>query len=144
MESGEDAPVISYTSGYKYQLMARYQIETGLIIKETITTPLLSLEDKGKLTIHRGYAWDGPSGPTIDWPKGHVMRGALVHDALYQLMRQGQLAQYHRPAIDELMLQIMLKDGMWGWRAQAWYVSVRRVAGMAGDPRSRKVVHYAG
>jgi hypothetical protein len=37
----------------------------------------------------KGYAWNGPSGPTLD--TRNFMRGSLVHDALYQLMREGRM-----------------------------------------------------
>ncbi|HUS89668.1 MAG TPA: hypothetical protein VMW91_10000, partial [Desulfosporosinus sp.] len=39
------------------------------------------------IVIHKGYAWDGPSGPTFDTP--NFMLGSLVHDVFYQAMREG-------------------------------------------------------
>lgn len=51
--------------GYKYQLMEQYSFDVA--IKEyEIDTPYLSLGNDGILIIKKGYAWDGPSGPTID------------------------------------------------------------------------------
>jgi len=72
----------------------------------------------GSLIMDLGYAWDGPSGPTIDTPS--FMRGSLVHDALYQLMREGEIDRKHRKYADELLRRICLEDGMNKFRA--WYV----------------------
>ena len=41
----------------------------------------------GALYITRGYEWDGPSGPAID--TDNFMDGSLVHDVLYQMLREG-------------------------------------------------------
>ncbi len=134
--------MIAYTSGYKYELQQNAVIETRIEIDETIETLFLWLNPNGRLKIQRGYAWDGPSGPTIDTRSS--MRGSLVHDALYQLMRSGLLGVDRREAADNLMCNIFLEDGMWAWRARAWFRSVRKLAGMSVDPRSKKIVCYAG
>ena len=48
------------------------------------------------------------------------MRGSLVHDALYQLMREQALPLTYRQAADDLLKEICLQDGM--PRLRAWYV----------------------
>ena len=58
------------------------------------------LNTKGHLIIKRSYAWDGPSGPTIDTK--NFMRGSLVHDALYQLMRHEHLSSDEWRAVADL------------------------------------------
>ena len=110
--------------------------------EKPIETPFLSLSTTGVLHIKAGYAWDGPSGPTIDRPRKHVMRGALIHDALYQLMRWKKLDSTCRSAVDDMMRDYFLEDGMWGWRAKLWHRSVRALAGDAAAPESRKRIHY--
>ena len=81
---------IRYRSGYKYQLATRYSILINIKPKKDIKTEFIKLDAKGKLTIKRGYAWDGPSGPVVDTKEN--MRASLVHDALYQLMRHEELS----------------------------------------------------
>ncbi len=76
---------IKYRSGYKYQLAEEYQVKVSVTPKNNVKTDFIELSTEGMLVIKRGYAWDGPSGPTIDTP--NFMRGSLVHDALYQLLR---------------------------------------------------------
>lgn len=105
--------------GYKYQLVNRYGINTGIIPDMAISTPFISLDINGYLTIRQGYAWDGPSGPTFDTK--NFMRGSLVHDALYQLMRQGYLnIDINRNKADRLLKYICKEDGMSSLRA--WWV----------------------
>ena len=109
---------------YKYQLMREYTIIIPLDreVKTPVFTDFIRLQrrdkDDGTLTIDRGYAWDGPSGPTVDTRS--FMRGSLVHDALYQLIRQVYLPLAWRKYADDLLRQICLEDGMGKFRA--WYV----------------------
>ena len=100
---------------YKYQLVQDYNV-TIAITGKTIDTDYISLTPAGELTVKKGYAWDGPSGPTIDTRS--FMRGSLVHDSLYQLMRLGELEhKKHRGYADDLLKQMCLDDGMWKVRA---------------------------
>ncbi len=80
---------IAYRSGYKYQLAKAYSIGINIKPGKDIKTKFIKLDRTGKLTIVGGYAWDGPSGPVVDTKEN--MRASLVHDALYQLMRNGKL-----------------------------------------------------
>ena len=109
-------------TGYKYQVAEDYTIKIDLKPIEAIRrelTRFLSLSPAGVLTIKKYYAWDGPSGPTID--TRDFMRGSLVHDALYQLMREGVLDySVHRQRADEIFRQLLVEDGMCKFRA--WYV----------------------
>ena len=51
---------------YKYQLMQDYTISIEVETQEDIEMSFLALTSEGELTIKNRYAWDGPSGPTID------------------------------------------------------------------------------
>lgn len=67
------------------------------------------------------------------------MRGALVHDALYQLMREGKLdGDECRIPADRRLKEMCLEDGMNWFRAQYEYFAVSRMAGFAIDPAHRK------
>lgn len=133
-------PVIKFRDGYKYQLAETYEINTG-IIGYTVDTEFIKLTPVGILTIKSGYAWDGPSGPTHDTLDS--MRGSLVHDALYQLMRWGLLPFSERGYVDLLFKNILLEDGMNEVRAGIWYAGVSRFAGEAARPESRKEIFIA-
>ena len=130
--------MIKYTDGYKYQLAEDYQIMTDIMPEKLIDTPLLRLDVDGLLTIRRGYAWDGASGPTIDTKSS--MRGALVHDAFYQLMRMDLLGQHNREAADCLLRDICIEDGMLTLRAKLWYFCVRKFAMPSANAESDREI----
>lgn len=115
---------------------------TAIVQPLAIECPKLRLDPDGKLTIEKGYAWDGPSGPAIDTK--NFMRGALVHDALYQLIATGHLSRKRWRKVADLELhRICREDGM--WRLRAWWVwfGVHYFAGFAAKPSSRRPVESA-
>lgn len=119
--------MIHYKKGYKYQLEADYSVFVGInASRGGINTQWLYLSESGWLTIRKGYAWDGPSGPTIDTKD--TLRGSLIHDAIYQLMRLGLLSQSYRDEADDLLRRICIEDGMNPARAKLWYMGVRMFA----------------
>ncbi len=128
-------PHIHYCGGYKYQLTRPYRIK--LPVKGlSLVHPYFDLAPDGWLSIRAGYAWDGPSGPTIDTKS--FMRGSLVHDVLYQAMRDELLARTWRPMADRILRDLCIEDGMWRWRANLVYRAVRRFAGPAAHPDHRR------
>ena len=103
---------------YKYNLHSDLEYQANIEVQQDKDLGLLAILKDGKLTIKKGYSWDGPSGPTIDTKT--FMQGSLVHDALYQLMREGIIAQDQRKRADEILREICLKDGM--SKIRAWWV----------------------
>ena len=125
--------------GYKYQLMDDYTVQIDIKPAQNIEFKFVSLSAEGALTSRKYYAWDGPSGLTID--TRDFMRGSLVHDALYQLMRLSALDyKVHRKRADEILKEICLADGM--CRLRAWYVyqAVHLFAAGAARPREEPEV----
>ena len=133
---------IKYRSGnYKYRLEDAYSVYVGLLPKGNIKTDFIHLSRSGGLVIKEGYAWDGPSGPSRD--TNNFMRGSLVHDALYQLMRSkpNELPRSTwRKQADVELRRICREDGM--SRFRAWYVyrSLRLFGRSATDPGNRSPV----
>lgn len=124
---------IRYARGYKYQLRRPHVERIEILPAKLIATDWLVLETDGTLTIRAGYAWDGASGPTYDSVSS--MRASLVHDALYQLMRERFLDHaVHRRMADAIFYRLCREDGMWGPRAWLWHMAVRTFADPAADP----------
>ena len=134
-------PYIRYRSGYKYQLVEEHRVKVSIIPKNNIKTDFIELDTEGMLTIKKGYAWDGPSGPTIDTPS--FMRGSLVHDALYQLLRSEDIGQEWRDEADEELRRICREDGMSRIYSNWVHWAVKKFGKMAADPASRKKIHKA-
>lgn len=124
---------IRYRAGYKYQLVNDYQVQLRFVRPAyDIETEFIRLTRDGVLWTRHGYAWDGPSGPTRDTPDS--MRGSLVHDALYQLMRDGWLSLEYRGKADREFLVILLEDNMNPTRASLWYTAVMLAAEKSATP----------
>ena len=118
---------------WKYRLETGYQVSAGFYERKAERGNDFVWLDHGVLTISEGYAWDGPSGPAFDsrvW-----MRASLVHDALYQLMREGPLPREMRKIVDDLMRAHLLEDGMSRFRAWYSYRGVRLLGGAAAETR---------
>ena len=128
--------MIAYRSlrRWKYQLLQGESIQTTLTSETDRESQYrwVVLFAHGLLYVRRGYAWDGPSEPTIDTE--NFMRGSLFHDALYQLMREGALPPEARAVADQLLRDVIRKDGM--SRFRAWYVYrlIRIFGGRAARP----------
>jgi hypothetical protein len=131
---------ICYCSGYKYQLQSSWWIITPLNGLSAEIPNYIKLEPSGKLTIFAGYAWDGASAA---FDTRDFMRGSLVHDALYQLMREGLINSSHRPVADMLLYDLCREDEMSWWRSQYVLWAVKKFALRAAERRDR-VKHYAG
>jgi len=110
---------------YKYQLVRDYTVNISILPSQPIDTAFIRLTLSGELTVKDRYAWDGPSGPSVDTL--NFMRGSLVHDALYQLMRLSKLDyRVHREPADRLLQRMCIEDGMSAFRAWYVYESVHR------------------
>lgn len=121
---------IKYVDGFKYQLAQDYLISTP-IVGTVIVDDYFTLNMNGDLVIHRGYAWDGASGPTFDTASS--MRASLVHDVFCQVMRDKRLSyEKWQNKVNDLFEKMCIEDGMWAWRAKLWHAAVEFAD--AGNP----------
>jgi len=127
---------MKYKDGYKYQLAEGEKTQTNIKTQFGAMDEYTTLAPDGSMLIRRGYAWDGPTNPAIDTK--NFMRGSLIHDALYQLMREGKLPIEHREAADNELVKACKEDGMWAIRR--WWVlkAVRMFGGPLAKPESAK------
>lgn len=114
---------IEYKCGFKYQLSKDYTVDTHIYPKNNISSEFIELSTYGVLYIKSGYAWNGPNRPALH--TSNFMRGSLVHDALYQLMREGLLSPVWRGMADVELVRICTEDGMSNIRTKwvHWAVS---------------------
>lgn len=100
---------MKYKSGYRYKLDDVYAHELpfhAFDAKQVGTW--VSLVDN-RLVISNGYAWDGAS-TGLPWTPKKWLRPSLVHDALYQLIREGQLAMAFRKDADTVFYQLLREN----------------------------------
>lgn len=128
---------LEYRSGYKYQLAKDYTHRVPIFGYE-IDTEFIQLNKEGYLTQKKGYATDGPSGPTFDTKS--AIRGSFVHDALYWLIRNGLIAKSCKDVADLLFRDICIDDGMWKIRAHWWYEGLKREGINSLYPSSEKTI----
>ena len=137
---------ISFRGGYKYQTVnspVKFQLRafkspTGHV------TPFCEITKDGLLTIRSSYAWDGPSGPTVD--TDNFMLGSLVHDCLYEMLRNGYLPHNQWHKADAELDRINQLCGM--SRVRRWWVrkGLAMAGGRAALPKNKKpvrVLEYA-
>ncbi len=133
---------IRYRSGYKHQLATEYPITIPIKPKADIDTKFIKLTKTGLLTIIEGYAWDGPSGPVPDTKRN--LRASLIHDALYQLMRNRKLtAKAHKDKADKLFKKMCIQDGVERNIAHAYYLGLKVAGKPATDPKNAKKIRTA-
>ena len=123
-----------YVKGYKYRLEGTVITTVPMGVLGTapeVHTRFITLR-RGKtygapsvLVIRDGYAWNGSSGPTPDTQK--VMRPSLVHDALYQLLRDGYIPRYNRDLCDVIFRDMYVANGAWQWHADLYLLALRKL-----------------
>jgi len=132
----KESEYIYYKTGYKYQLTRDAWFWTD-IRGFDIETKFIHLYEDGWVWIRAGYAWDGASGPTKDTKTS--MRGSLLHDSLYQLIRLEALPDIVREASDIELKKRCLQDGMWEVRVNVWERVLKKVGKYFADPKKKKI-----
>lgn len=104
---------MKYAKGYKYQRRNAQTYQLSLRPPHPLRWHFVTLSAEGLLHIEYGYAWDGASGPCID--RDGNMDASCVHDALYELIRQGLLPFEYWKRADEEYGRLMREHGEWPW-----------------------------
>jgi hypothetical protein len=110
---------LKYFSGFKYQLAESFWEEYTIYPDDSISTTFITLSGTGLLVLKKGFAWDGPSGPTIDTPDS--LKGSAVHDAYCRLMSWGLLSRSWKDKADAIARDVWIESGMSPNRADLWF-----------------------
>ena len=78
---------------------------------------------KGKLSLKKGFTWDGPSGPAID--TANTLLASCVHDALYEIIDKGILYGNARLSADKIYRRLLKVNGVVWWRRMVHYIGLR-------------------
>ena len=123
---------VEYSSlrGFKYRVLEEFSVQTEIKPEKDIISDFSSLDTTGKLTIQKGFCWDGATG-AIDTDT--IMRGSCVHDALTCFFSKGLLTLEQRKQADLLFKQIIIDDGASEWRAGYLYGAIKTYVGLRYD-----------
>jgi hypothetical protein len=131
---------VKYRAGYKYQIAETFTIQTdikGFTAKSE--SGRIVLDSLGALTIHEGYASDGPSGPTVD--RKENMRAGFGHDALYQLIREQELPFKFWKQADNNYGRWLALGGSWPITVRINVYGLGLMKGKYARPENRKRVY---
>ena len=108
---------------YKFKVEENFSIELPFKIPD-FEHEYASSKD-GILSVKRGYAWDGASGPIIN--TRDTLVASLVHDVLYQAMRLNLIksSKENRQIADKNFFEILKMNGVNSVRRKVWYLAVR-------------------
>ena len=118
----------------KYTVDFAVTIRTIVYPPETVKTRLLTLTTHGDLTIGQGWQFDGATW--IPDRTKTVMRAAMCHDAIYELIRQGRLEKAMQGQADSCFLCMCMEDGIPRWRANFYYFVLSKIGHLALTPRA--------
>lgn len=135
---------------WRYQTRTPVYTDVG-IVGQYLSTEYLILQNDGELVVcgtktamGAGYAWDGPSVPLCwlipTWLHRRLFRryliASLVHDAIYQLMRSGDVPIRHRKVADQAYLRVARRDGAGLIVSAIHYYAIRLFGGMFAARKS--------
>ena len=108
---------------YKFKVEENFSIELPFKIPD-FEHEYASSKD-GILSVKKGYAWDGASGPIIN--TRDTLVASLVHDVLYQAMRLNLIksSKENRQIADKNFFEILKMNGVNSIRRKVWYFAVR-------------------
>lgn len=135
--------MIKYRKGYKYVLAENMSAKTLVQIQRNsdVRHPFARLCADGTLHVSAGYAWDGASGPTIDTESSMI--ASLIHDVLYQMIRDGSLPYHHKEEADRTFYEQCLKSGMNSFRAWVYYKALQKFGHWGTSRRATRQVYHA-
>ncbi len=125
---------MKFRKGYKYQLEVSESWQIDFKPEREIAGDHYTLTKDGWLTLHAGFCWDGASGPVIDRASNYA--ASAVHDALYRMMRRGELNYKRWREADLVYADVMRKCGAWEVTVQVDLAGLWVAQGSAANPRN--------
>lgn len=130
---------MKYLKGFKYQLHEEMQWQTYIYSMKNIDSDFVKLSSGGMLTLKKGFAWDGTSGPVMD--RKSNMKASAIHDALYRLMRKGKLEHDYWRQADSEFKRALKEAG--AWSSTIW-IDMKGLAianGSAAHPKNKQKIY---
>lgn len=101
---------ISFTLPFRFS-----ELETGEVRWSKLKlVSLVQTSSCSILALHKGFSWDGVSGPI---PNRGAYVASAVHDGFYSLLRSGVIPWRYREEADRLFRQLYAGPRWLGWLA---------------------------
>lgn len=120
---------MKYKSGYQLISQEQFEIELPAVFTDLYVNVIEGMIDERKLTIFRGYPWDGASFPLFRFTgtPDFLKVPSMVHDFGYWLMNQSKMPltfriywdQFFRKLVEE---RVCPRWPNWVRRPIAWVV----------------------
>jgi hypothetical protein len=112
-----------YHRKYRYKTLSEYKDYFAALSGVSFVHRYVSCTN-GILKIEENYAWDGATGVIFD--SYYLMKASLIHDALYQMMREGLLdRKKYRKVADKIFYSVMKDSKVNPIRRRLLYIGVR-------------------
>lgn len=115
---------MKYKSGYRYKLDEAYLYQLPFSAPNATVRDGWVVVINGQMGIANGYAWDGAS-TGLPWTPRKWLRPSLLHDAPYQLIREGKLPMELRADVDLAFYHNLRENGVSFVVATVAYWAVR-------------------
>lgn len=116
--------MLKYKEGYWYQTLDWQRVQLPFDCPDYEGDGNWVMIRKGWLMTRVGYAWDGASFVMFKWfgtPRAWLVP-SLVHDALYQAIREGALGRQYRDDVDRMFYaQLRARGVSWLVALVAYY-----------------------
>lgn len=120
---------------YKYYLEETVSVQTSVRPAQSAIVPgYIFLGVDGKMIIYRRYAWDGITNG-VNFKSNRVP--GLVHDATYQLIREGLIDLSLKAQSDKDLRDMMIAEGSWKFVANFFYFCVSKFGNAFATKRKK-------
>ena len=133
---------MEYKIGYGLETSNIIYWQTGFRPEEDIHYHGIHLYKDGRLVIDENYACDGVS--FFPFKKVKVLiRAAVIHDALSELMRNKLLSSRDWKKADREMYLVAVNAGAYKWFAKSVVKGLSLAQGYYTNPKQKRKIHHA-
>jgi hypothetical protein len=125
---------VKYKEGYKFQTVGDTTLFIGITPPKSLLFQWAILSNNGWLTIIHDYAWNGMSGIPLNIKS--TMRGVVVHDVTYQMIRLGFLDIAWKDKADQNLRDMCIEDGLPKFMAATIYKAVQKFGLSSTAPKA--------
>lgn len=140
MEYAKTPILFNTNKKYRHQLDEEFELDLCQKFSNgSHFNGFVTLTEEGILTLSKGYAWDGVSFPKLDIDSCKNLRASVVHDALYQLIRNDDefRTKENKKIADKILRELLILDGFSKIAAWSLWIAVSAFGKPGTEPGGR-------